>query len=159
MNVKGFLLLALFAALAALPPSSGLAAQSDPIVHDSSVPPERQCTLMLSATLTVTSFDGEEVRWTSQGVKNWATIKIPDGPHDFVLDYLRGVSVWGPDHTAKALKFRHEDFIAGHTYRMWAAEGAEDKGFAGMFDDIVGTMVDTLNRKLTIVVDDITEEK
>jgi hypothetical protein len=42
---------------------------------------------------------------------------------------------------------------------MWAAEGAEDKGFAGMFDDIVGTMADTINRKLTIVVDDITEKK
>jgi hypothetical protein len=154
MNVKYAATVTLIAMLF---PVVCLAASDGPIVYDPSVPPEEQCTVMLAATLTVTAFDGDEVRWKAKNGQNWATVQIPAGSHDFVIDYSRYVSAQGDIHAAKDVRFRYEDFAAGHTYRMWGAVGAEARGFKGMFDDIVGTMVDTVNKKFTVMVEDITK--
>lgn len=154
MNVKYGVLIAL---LLALCPVVCLAAPSEPIVYDPSVPLEECCTVMLASTLMVSAFDGDAVHWETKGLQSWVAIQIPAGPHDFVLDYSRSVSTQGKTHYAKAVQFRYEDFIAGHTYRMWAAEGAEARGFSGMLKDITGSMKDTVNKKLTIMVEDITK--
>lgn len=154
MNVKYAVIIALIVLLC---PAVCLAAPDEPIVYDPSVPPEELCTVQLVGSLTVTAFDGGEVRWKAKNFKNWATIQIPAGLHDFVLDYSRTVSAQGETHVARGIQFRYEDFAAGRTYRMWGAEGAEARGFGGMFKDVVGTMVDTASRKLTIMVEDVTK--
>lgn len=154
MNVKHAVMITL---LLALCPVACLAASSEPIVYDPSIPPEECCTVMLAGSLTVTAFDGDEVHWRTKGFQNWVTIQIPARPHDFVLDYSRSASAQGETHYAKAVQFRYEDFAAGHTYRMWGAEGAEARGFSGMFKDITGSMKDTVNKKLTIMVEDVTK--
>lgn len=156
MNVKKHaLIIALITVLCCSP--ACLAASDEPTVYDPSVPPEERCTVMLATTLTVTGFDGEEVRWRAKGLKSWLAIEIPAGAHDFILDYSRTAGAQGQTHVAKAVHFRYEDFVAGHTYRMWGAEGAEPRGFAGMFKDIEGSMKDTVSKKFTVMVEDITK--
>ena len=155
MNLKHAVIIV--ALLAVLCPAACWAASKDPIVYDPSIPPEECCTVLLAPSLTVKSFDGTEVNWRVKGFKNSVPILIPAGAHDFVLDYSRAADTQGSTHVAKGVQFHYEDFVAGHTYRMWGAEGAEPRGFGGMFKDITGSMMDTVQQKFTIMVKDVTK--
>ncbi len=127
------------------------------IPHETSTPPEKNCTLNIHGNLTVKQFDGKDVHWTPKFGDAWVSVQIPEGSHTFVLDYNRNVSALsGETHYQQNMGYTYDGFVAGRTYEMVAAEGAEEKGFLGMFDDIVGTMVDTAQRKLTIIVKDVT---
>jgi hypothetical protein len=79
--------------------------------------------------LTVKQFDGKKVTWLSLSGIN---IKIPEGSHDFIIDYSepgqsRTIGGTGPGgsweqrqtsyYTAGNIEFRY-DFEAGNTYVM-----------------------------------------
>ncbi|MDR1243335.1 MAG: hypothetical protein LBM00_11230 [Deltaproteobacteria bacterium] len=82
------------------------------IPYASSVPQEKLCTLRIVPTLKVTLFDGEEVEWIGDFV-TWAEVQIPEGTHEFVLDY-------GSAHGYQnGIRFT-SSFTAGRTYSMFA---------------------------------------
>jgi hypothetical protein len=105
--------------------------------------------------VSVKSFDGKEVNWTADLFDVWASVQIPEGSHTFVLDYNKAVP--GGMHHQEDISVKYDNFIAGHAYRMLALEGAEARGFAGMFTDIVGTLRDTVNQSLIIRITDLTK--
>jgi hypothetical protein len=90
-----------------------------PIAYEDSTPPEKKCTLLIAGNLTVTGFDSKEVKWLANFGDTWASVQIPEGGHDFILDYHQTVN--GGFRGANAVHAGH-DFIAGHTYQMLAQD-------------------------------------
>jgi hypothetical protein len=127
---------------------------STPISFTSSAPPEKNCTLNIIATLSVTSFDGQNVEWTAGLMDTWASVRIPEGKHIFVLDYER--TVHNSRHFQNGITVSYDKFLAGHTYEMVAAEGAESGGFSGLFTNPIGAMLNTVNQALRIGIRDTT---
>jgi hypothetical protein len=101
-------------------------------VYDSSVPPEKLCTLEVDINLKVKEFDGKKVSWGHSITA--VNIQIPEGAHKFLIDYSgRGNSShiggtdysgqsWGQTQTevysAYDISFEY-DFVAGNTYVMY----------------------------------------
>ena len=63
-------------------------------VYDTTVPPEQQCTLVISKYLHVTSFNGEDVSWGGSRLtsgdplfEHETTIAIPAGQHKLLVNY------------------------------------------------------------------------
>lgn len=143
-------------------------------VYDEAVPPEQRCTVKIHENVTVTSFDGDTVRWSGisqaagsrEGLKGgnaiysnpftgYATVEISAGPHKFVADYYKEIR--GGSYIQKIkgrdLSFNYR-FIAGHTYRIegsipnWSEKNHNREGefwYEGM-------------QRLRIMVKDITPE-
>ncbi len=132
----------------------GCVSAATPISYDNSAPPEKRCTLNVIATLTVKEFDGKSVNWAAGFGDSWAAVQIPEGSHTFVLDYSRQVQ--GGYHHQENIVFRYDGFVAGRTYQMVAAEGAEGRSLSGL-GDVIETMQDTANQTLRILVTDITK--
>ena len=80
------------------------------IPYTSSAPPEKLCTLIIASTLTVTKFDGEDVKWTTNFTDYWSSVQIPEGTHTFVADYMR--TVQGGWQQEREMTFTG-NFIAG----------------------------------------------
>jgi hypothetical protein len=103
------------------------ASQAGVEVYDVSVPTEKLCTIEIASTLVVTQFDGKEVKWAAPGLSAWKRIQISEGSHEFVMDYARsvgtGMNMTG--YSANNLKADYHNFGAGHTYRIYAAQGSE----------------------------------
>ena len=120
---------------------------------------EENCTIEIIATLTVVNFDGEEVKWRAAFGKSWVSKPITAGSHTFVLDYRRNVQ--GGTHYQNGIAVNYDKFVAGHTYEMVAAEGAEAAGsLSAMLKDmksITKAMNDTVNQTLRIGIRDITD--
>jgi hypothetical protein len=89
------------------------------IAYKSSAPPEKLCTLLIAGqSLTIKSFNGEDVEWKPGGLGDfWLRVDIPEGSHVFKMDVVMGVG----QSIAKAddVSFRYDNFTAGRTYRMW----------------------------------------
>jgi hypothetical protein len=100
---------------------------STPILFTSSAPPEKNCTLNIIATLTITSFDGQNVEWTAGLMDIWASVQIPEGKHIFVLDYER--TVHNSRHFRNGISVSYDKFLVGHTCELVAADGAESGSF------------------------------
>ncbi|MDR2051231.1 MAG: hypothetical protein LBQ63_05620 [Deltaproteobacteria bacterium] len=143
--------------LCALLALGGCVKDATPISYAPAAPAERTCALNIAATLTVTDFDGESVEWTAGFADSWAAVQIPAGSHTFVLDYNRNVS--GGSHYQNSLSVSYDNFMAGHTYEMVAAEGAEAGGFTGLFTNMFGAMLDTVQQALRIGIRDITDDR
>jgi hypothetical protein len=58
------------------------------IIYDKSIPAEQLCTLEVPNTLTVTSFDGDKVKWEKGFWDKTTIVKIPAGEHELTVDYL-----------------------------------------------------------------------
>jgi hypothetical protein len=103
------------------------------------------------------NFDGEEVNWTADIGDSWASVQISGDRHTFVVDYSRTVPGAGAPsrHYRKDISVGYDNFIAGHTYQMIAAEGAEAGGFSGLFTNMLGAMRDTVNQSLSIQIIDV----
>ena len=126
-----------------------------PIPYASTVSPEKTCTLNFSSTLSVSSFNGENVTWKAAPMDSWVSVKIPaEGNHTFVLHYDR--AVYEKQQYRHGISITHGNFIAGHTYEIVAAAGAEAGGFTGLFTNMLGAMLDTVNKTLRIGIRDIT---
>lgn len=132
----------------------GCVSSATPIAYVSSAAPEETCTLKVSNTLTVKSFDGEEVEWKAGGFDVWASVQIPAGSHTFVLDYDRYVD--GRRQYRNGITISYDNFVAGRTYEIMAAAGAEAGGFSGLFTNMLGAMLDTVNQTLRIGIRDTT---
>ncbi len=126
------------------------------IAYTNSTPPEKLCTFNVIATLTVTNFDGEKVSWSPNFGDSWSSVQIPEGKHTFTLDYYRNVGTQGEHYYQNNIIVSYDGFVAGHTYEMVAAAGAEAGGFTGMLSDPLGAMDDTANQSLRIGIRDIT---
>jgi hypothetical protein len=98
-----------------------------PEVYDVSVPAEKLCTLEIAQYLVVKKFDGNEVNWAAPGLSTWKRIQISEGLHEFVMDYDRymGTGMNMTSYSADNIEVRYDNFLAGHTYRIYAAQGAE----------------------------------
>ncbi len=130
------------------------------VKHETDAPPEKLCTLNIHGNLTVVGIDGKTVHWTPNFGDAWVSVRIPEGSHTFLVNYGRDLTAsHGETHYKNNIEYTYAHFVAGHTYQMLAGEGAEPRGFLGMFDDIVGTMKDSAQRKVTVVVQDVTEQK
>ena len=82
------------------------------IPYTASAPAEKLCILRIVPTLTVTQFNGEEVKWIG-GFATWGEVQIPEGTHTFVLNYNSAHGYQrGLNYTAS--------FVAGRTYSMVA---------------------------------------
>jgi len=127
------------------------------IPYVSFAPPEKTCTLKIVGTLTVKQFNGKEVEWAAGFGDSWASVQIPEGSHTFVLDYER--SVYDGRQYQSGIIVSYDNFIAGHTYQMVAAAGAEAGGFSGLFTNMIGAMHDTVNQTLRIGIRDITNKQ
>lgn len=132
----------------------GCVNSATPIAYVHSVPPEQTCTLNIATILTVTEFDGQEVKWRASGIDAWGSVQIPQGSHTFLLDYQRYVN--DRRHFRNGVFVRYDGFKAGHTYEMIASEGAEAGGFLGLFTNPLGAMLDTFNQALRIGIRDTT---
>jgi hypothetical protein len=124
------------------------------IPYTSSAPPEKNCTLNIIATLTVTSFDGQKVDWMAGPMDSWASVQIPEGMHTLVFDYERRVG--NSRHFRSGIRVSYDKFAAGHMYEMVAAEGAEAGGFSGLFTNPLDAMLDTAHQALRLGIRDIT---
>lgn len=122
--------------------------------------------LKILATIAVTSLDGAPVHWKATGTGAWAEVSVPAGRRELVLDYSRRVPAQGAGiPAAAALDGEHYrngilidyDFRPGRVYEMVAAEGPEARGFAGMFEDLLGSMADSASRRLQIGIRDVTD--
>jgi hypothetical protein len=136
----------------------GCASSATPVAYQSAAPPEKLCTLDVIATLAVRNFDGEAVEWTSGMYDTWASVRIPEGSHTFVVDYDRTLPN-GRRHYRNGIVVGYDGFKAGHAYEMVAAEGAEAGGFAGLFTNMAGAMRDTVNQALRIGIRDVTNDR
>jgi hypothetical protein len=58
------------------------------IIYDKSIPNERLCILEVANNLTVTSFNGEKVKWSRGFWGEPAIVKIPAGENELIIDYL-----------------------------------------------------------------------
>lgn len=126
------------------------------IPYTSSAPQEKLCTLNVIATLTVTDFDGEKVNWSPNFGDSWSAVRIAEGRHTLTMDYDRNVGTQGERYYQNNIVVSYDGFVAGHTYEMVAAAGAEAGGFSGLFTDTLGAMNDTANNSLRIGIRDIT---
>lgn len=92
------------------------------IQYATSVPQEQLCTLKIHPSLYIHQFDGDTVDWGVGLFSNDASVQIPKGRHDFLINYyIRG---GGYSHSAKDIRFSYT-FEAGKTYSMWAAESGD----------------------------------
>jgi hypothetical protein len=131
-----------------------------PVKLDREVPAEKSFTLNIAATLTVRRFDGREVNWIAAFGDAWASVRLPEGSHAFVVDYSR--TVGGGTHYQNAIEVGPREFLAGRTYRMWGAEGAEvaggprsgTEGFMNMLKNPLRAMQATVNQELVIMIDE-----
>lgn len=145
---------------------AGCLSSATQIPYASSAPPEKSCTLNVLGTITVLQFDGKDVSWKAGFGDNWAAVQIPEGSHTFLVDYSRNVTETTQTragditrfgrHYRDAITVRYDRFIAGHTYQMVAAEGAEAGGFSGLFTNPIQAMYDTANNALRIGIRDVT---
>jgi len=124
------------------------------------------CTLNIITLITVTSFNGEEVKWKAEGMNNWASVQIPAGSHAFVIDYKRSVGggfrpgtamMRSQDHVRNGIAISYDKFEAGHTYEMVAAEGMESVGILGALKNPAQAMRDSSGNALRILIRDVTQ--
>ena len=138
---------------------TGCVSATTAIQHDGAGPPEKNSTLNVSRLLTVTSLDGRPVQWSAGSGANWASVQIPEGSHTLVLNYNRNIGgAMLESHYLNDITVTYDRFKAGRTYLLVAAEGAEARGFKGMFKDLVGTMTDTVNKAFRIGIKDVTDD-
>jgi hypothetical protein len=90
---------------------------ADTIVYDPSVPQEKLCTLKIGDELYVYEFDAADVEWSSGFLKSPPIVKIPEGRHTLVMDYISGGSRY--TFFAKEIMYSHT-FEAGKSYVMKA---------------------------------------
>jgi hypothetical protein len=151
------------AAVCAVLMLGGCVSSATHVPYASTAPLEASCTINIINTLTVRTFDGEAVQWSPKWGYAWASVQIPAGKHTFVVDYERSVhndkGVLAPKtrHYLNNITISHDHFIAGHTYEIIAAEGAEAQGFVGLFTNPLQAMQDTAGNTLRIVIRDVTQ--
>lgn len=91
------------------------------IQYASPAPPEKTCTLNIAGTLTITTFDNQDVHWTAGFGDMWAQVKIAEGSHSFVFDYdYPGEAGTLSRYTATGLSVSYDGFRAGHSYLLTA---------------------------------------
>jgi hypothetical protein len=127
-----------------------------PIPYTSPAPAGKLCTLKIISTLTVTEFDGAQVKWSPSFGDSWSSVQVSEGRHTFRLDYNRSAGTQGGSLYRSGITVSYDGFVAGHTYEMVAAAGAEAGGFSGLFTNPLGAMRDTSNKTLRIGIRDIT---
>jgi hypothetical protein len=150
--------------LAAVLCLAGCLSATTPIKLDQETSQEKSFTLNIAATLIVKQFDGRDVDWAAAPGDSWASVRLPEGSHTFMIDYSRRVG-WGT-HYRDAVKVGPRDFLAGRTYRMWGAEGAEVvggprsgmEGFMNMLRNPLRAMEATVNKELVIMFDEVEEK-
>lgn len=125
------------------------------IPYTSPAPADKLCTLKIAGNLTVTDFDGTQVKWSPAFGDSWSSVQISEGRHTFTLDFNRTVDAQGGAIYRNGITVSY-DFAAGRTYEMVAAAGAEAGGFSGLFTNMLGAMLDTVNQTLRIGIRDIT---
>ena len=135
---------------------AGCVSAATNIPYTSAAPQEKLCTLNIAANLTVTKFDGEDVKWSPNFGDSWSSVRISEGRHTFTLDYDRNVGAQGERYYQNNIVVSYDGFMAGHTYEMVAAAGAEAGGFSGLFTNTLGAMQDTVDQALRIGIRDIT---
>ncbi len=156
MNRNVFALISFLFACCAILVLGGCINAATNIPYASSTPAEKLCTLNIAGTLTVTDFDGAKVKWSPNFGDNWSSVQIPEGRHTFTLDYDRSVDAKGGRYFRNGITVSYDGFVAGRTYEMVAAAGAEAGGFSGLFTNLLGAMHDTVNQTFRIGIRDIT---
>ena len=105
---------------------AGCAMGTTNIPYAASVPAEKLCTLRIVPTLTVTQFNGEQVKWVGD-FASWGEVQIPEGSHTFTLDYSAAHGY------QRGLNFT-ATFVAGRTYSMFAQPMTQKSIRVGIVD-------------------------
>jgi hypothetical protein len=98
-------------------------------VYDSKVPLEKSCLLEIDSSLAVTHFDGEEVKWSIPFSSRNYKVQIPEGDHNFIVNYYAVESftwkdtAYGPQVSSQTYSYVNDleyyyTFEAGETYIM-----------------------------------------
>lgn len=136
---------------------TGCSTSSTQINYQSGVPLEKTATLNIIGTITVRQFDGKDVRWGVKFLDTWATVRIPEGSHTFLLNYSRVINARGDTHYLRNITITYNNFIAGRTYQLIVAEGADAATFLDLFKNPIEAMMQTANRRLRVGIRDVTD--
>ena len=108
---------------------AGCAMGTTNIPYTASAPTEKLCTLRIAPTLTVTQFNGEQVKWAGD-FASWGEVQIPEGSHTFMLNYNAAHG------QQRGLAFT-ASFTAGRTYSMYAQPMTQTSIRVGIVDGVL----------------------
>ena len=100
--------------------------------YDTNVPPEQQCTLVISKYLKVVSFDDKKVEWGGNDLgggygggigtsaETTTTISIPAGKHTLLVNYRKWLlgGIGGMYTEYLGIPFTTDNLVAGKTYYL-----------------------------------------
>jgi hypothetical protein len=92
------------------------------IIYDKSIPADKLCSLEIPDNMTVTSFNGEKVKWKKGIWTKTLIVKIPAGEHVLIADYLSQSQKGNFTYitSAKDLKVKY-DFKPGVEHILYQA--------------------------------------